>query len=534
VSSDQTESAVAGNRLARSIPILLAVAVVFIASAQVVAGWRFTTDDAYISLRYAEHLAGGHGLVWNVGESIPVEGYSNFLFVLLGALALRWGLPAMTVLKTIGTVALGAACVALYGLGRRALGRVGALIGVLLLVSYPGVTYWAVSGMETTVFLALVLTAVWTFGRGWDAISNDREGVSRAGRWMTVTGGLVFLGALTRPEGPVVGIVLLVVLGIALWRGWLPRRRVLAAAAALGLAAAVPFAAYEAWRWIYFHRLLPNSVLCKIGLDRSAALVHDFVGVTWPLWIAAAAPPWRRPSPTDLAAWLLGAFFVVGLWRADPMIGQWNRHFLAAGALLLVPAVTGVLRWTESMWPGVPRWRAELSLALLVLVLAVAAAPGTVRRSAAAANDYHRREEARRHLALWLNTRLKPGESYVIGDAGLVPFLCGNRVIDAYCLNCGEMTRPPIDGSPQRFVTWMLNEKPAMIVVLSGSARVLKPHVYRGVFPRLVAHPEFSAGYLPRFVAGAPGDPFQYWVFERRDRRAPLDSREPGGAHFFL
>ena len=42
-------------------------------------GERFFTliDDAMISMRYAKHLAQGHGLVWNIGEP-PVEGFTNF------------------------------------------------------------------------------------------------------------------------------------------------------------------------------------------------------------------------------------------------------------------------------------------------------------------------------------------------------------------------------------------------------------------------------------------------------------------------
>ena len=47
--------------------------------------WRFDflVDDAFISFRYARNLALGHGLVFNVGESPPVEGYTNFLWVLM-------------------------------------------------------------------------------------------------------------------------------------------------------------------------------------------------------------------------------------------------------------------------------------------------------------------------------------------------------------------------------------------------------------------------------------------------------------------
>ena len=47
-------------------------------------GWneRFIMDDAYISFRYSQNFAEGLGLRWNPHE-IPVEGYTNFLWVIL-------------------------------------------------------------------------------------------------------------------------------------------------------------------------------------------------------------------------------------------------------------------------------------------------------------------------------------------------------------------------------------------------------------------------------------------------------------------
>src|SRR5262245_52276707 len=55
-------------------------------------GWRYfdyTSDDAYISYRYASNLADGVGLVWNPGEH--VEGYSNFAWTALLAAADKLG-----------------------------------------------------------------------------------------------------------------------------------------------------------------------------------------------------------------------------------------------------------------------------------------------------------------------------------------------------------------------------------------------------------------------------------------------------------
>ena len=45
---------------------------------------EFTLDDSYITYRYSENLAQGHGPVWNIGED-PVEGYTSFLWMLLNS-----------------------------------------------------------------------------------------------------------------------------------------------------------------------------------------------------------------------------------------------------------------------------------------------------------------------------------------------------------------------------------------------------------------------------------------------------------------
>ncbi len=49
-----------------------------------------TQDDAFISLRYAQNLVDGHGLVYNPGEY--VEGYTNLSWTLLLAGLLAAGL----------------------------------------------------------------------------------------------------------------------------------------------------------------------------------------------------------------------------------------------------------------------------------------------------------------------------------------------------------------------------------------------------------------------------------------------------------
>ncbi len=58
-----------------------------VVAGRVLGEWQM--DDAFISYRYASNLVHGYGLVYNPGE--PVEGYTNFLWTLMSAAAIRVG-----------------------------------------------------------------------------------------------------------------------------------------------------------------------------------------------------------------------------------------------------------------------------------------------------------------------------------------------------------------------------------------------------------------------------------------------------------
>ena len=64
-------------------------AVILLVFAHNASEYRLLGDDAFISFRYARNLVEGHGLVWNPGEA--VEGYTNFLWVLLMAAGIGAG-----------------------------------------------------------------------------------------------------------------------------------------------------------------------------------------------------------------------------------------------------------------------------------------------------------------------------------------------------------------------------------------------------------------------------------------------------------
>ena len=284
---------------------------------------RCVTDDAYITFRFARHLADGHGLVWNIGEP-PVEGYTNFLWLLWCAMAAKVGFDLPLFSQIAGAAASLVTMAYTYRFGRKLLGmsRGLALFPCLLLsASGPFVT-WAMAGMETSLFGCLMLASLYHFAR-----AGQRE------RPPITAFVLVFLATLTRPEGLVVFATLAV---LYLWSpGWgTARQRLLTPIVYLGC-----FAAYFVWRYQYFGQLLPNTFYAKVGmsgfivargLGYTAYFVGHFVAPWLPLivllaWGRGGLLPMIRSMRTALerrerlprlgVAALLGAYVlcVVGL-----------------------------------------------------------------------------------------------------------------------------------------------------------------------------------------------------------------------------
>src|SRR5215208_5361505 len=92
---------IAEDSLSRRNALLLALGAMAGATALAVILSRVTFDDAYITFRYARHLAEGYGFgAWNhTGEH--VEGYSSPLWMLLLAGAARFGIDIWIASKVL-------------------------------------------------------------------------------------------------------------------------------------------------------------------------------------------------------------------------------------------------------------------------------------------------------------------------------------------------------------------------------------------------------------------------------------------------
>lgn len=157
--------------------------------------WSYSIDDAFVTFRYAENFADGHGLTFNPGEK-PVEGYSNFLWLLILSLACRAGLPIYLTAKVLGVVCFLLAGIIWY----RNLSRDHENLlwpAALFFLANPYTAFWAVSGLELGLYaLILVLLAA---------------GILKKNYWSLL---LIPLLVLIRPEGFVIGIVIVAAGGL--------------------------------------------------------------------------------------------------------------------------------------------------------------------------------------------------------------------------------------------------------------------------------------------------------------------------------
>lgn len=220
------------------------------AAVLLVLAWRFAwlCDDAFISFRYARHLAGGGGLAFNLGERPPVEGYSDLLWVLVLAPFELVGIGAPLVAPVLSALC-GAALIAgaaHFVAQRLATSAAASWSCALFLATAAPMVIWSTGGLETMAF-ALAVFALFA------ALEAQRP------RALSIALAALAVAWL-RVDGPVWGVAILASALLGRDAGG-RRRAALRGAAVLALAVA----AQSVLRWLYHGDFVPNTVRVKGG-----------------------------------------------------------------------------------------------------------------------------------------------------------------------------------------------------------------------------------------------------------------------------
>jgi arabinofuranosyltransferase len=231
-------------------------------------------DDTYISLRYAKNFASGHGMVFNAGEH--VEGYVCFLWiVLLGSIKKIVPSADLVELAKLSGIFFGVATIAVIDRFSSCLHAPDAgtdsflaqerpFFSLLLMAFFPYV-FWCYSGMETGLYLFLLVSAAFFFCR-YLIEENNKS------RHLVYSAVLMACALMTRPETLVpAGLSL----GFILCQGKQGRlKNVLSFSVPLVLI----YFPYFLWRYTYYGYLLPNPYYAKVG---SPSLVNILHGIAY-------------------------------------------------------------------------------------------------------------------------------------------------------------------------------------------------------------------------------------------------------------
>jgi hypothetical protein len=297
----------------------LAVLIVTAIAARAIVGTHIT-DDAFITMRYSRNLSSAGELSYNPPDK--VLGTSTPLWTGMLAIADRFGIAPERAAVGAATAADVTSIVLI--MTSPAGGSLAALAAAATIAAWPAYVTYAMSGMETSLYVLTIVAFVVSLSSG--RVASGAVAAS--------------MGALCRPDG-----ALLVALGCG-WTLLTGARAALPRFLGISVALCAPWLGYAAWR---FGSFVPSSVTAK----------------------AAAADPWFLSFQNLHAFFLQGAYLLLtplalaGLVtfavRGGPLWRLWSLWGL--GYLVGMTASNG---FTHFPWYFVP---------LLPIFTAAAAAP---------------------------------------------------------------------------------------------------------------------------------------------------------------
>ena len=405
-------------------------------------------EDAAMLMRYAQHLAEGHGIVWNIGEA-PVDGATDFLFMAASAALIKLGFTVGQSVRGIGFVSHLLTVLIVFWTNRRVnhTDIPFSLLSGLYLAVGTGFSY--VAAYFGTPFFALAAASTWTLGLLLIQKENPPFSLILAFALSGLVTGLI------RPEGVILASLML--LAIIVMRGW---KNSVAIIVTFGSVFLLLGGAYFVWRWNYFGYPLPNPFYKKgdsgLHWDSFYNSLSNTLRMCLPFVFVFILGFRSRETSTRTLAYLIP---ILGFASAFILISD-EMNFGARFQYALVPLV--LMAWTPLLFSGdqsglgvlsslyreVPVGGDQNQLSVrnerVYIVAGVALFVSLVYYSSyqncfltsfqqTCARPYERdgRYEMGRLLAEYR------GKGYVIAttEAGLVPYYSGWTAIDTWGLN---------------------------------------------------------------------------------------------------
>ncbi len=442
--------------------------------------WCYTTDDSFITFRYARNLAEGWGLTFN-WTAEHVEGYSSVLWTCLMAIPHAAGMSVVTVSKVLGLLftmaAIIIASLAVYSAERGSSGMAritGAIVTAHISVSFPYCALHAVSGMETALALLLYTSVSALVLSAKDNSPN---------RWFLPF--MCLLLGLTRPEA---NLFIALILGTVLYGE--PSKNRSQYITSCILVYILPGVIYFAWRYYYYGLLFPLPFYVKTGGFGVRGLHYfgDFISdmSASPMALILLSIVYKPKQTVRIVLPLFGMCMYL-LTIQHNMMGYGDRYFYPLVPAFAMVGGVGIVRLLAFTSP-----RYQMLTRAMVIVLMASTFLGGFRKGYHERTTYisYARGLERAHVLLGkvlagIQWRTKD-PVLVIGDAGAVPYYSRLQTVDSFGLNDPFIARHFHESRSE----YVLAKKPAIVVLISKYPDRFEPWLRheRSLFESLVSH----------------------------------------------
>jgi len=403
-------------------------------------------DDAFITFRYAQNIADGHGFVYNVGER--VLGTTTPLFTLILAALACFGISIVKGALAVSLLSSGLTAVILYRFAQSLGFAHFSLLPVSLYVFFPRLLSTDTGGMETSLFALLVTSAFY--------FQHKRLFVySIAAAAVAVT---------TRPEG-------LLALGILIVFNSIKDHKRAVVFLALATFIILPWVVFA---YFYFGSPIPNSIPAKLALyslietnsygENLVFLMgwHHPFGVPLLVLVVVGALWLRKKRGFGWLEILWMTSMVVSLTISSTFLFLWYitpiypLYLLFAGATF--PLICSWSKWFHQRINTM----AKLSVIGTILVL------GAASYSTSYSNRSYQTTVETVHwpIGRYLQTHARPGDVAAMEDIGYMGYYSGIRIIDRDGLISPEVISYNRSGD---YLGVILDYKPHWVVACTQS-----------------------------------------------------------------
>lgn len=448
------------------IPILLAFA------STAVQYWGLVFDDAFISYRYAQNLAMGHGITWNPGQP-PTEGYTNLLLVLILAPAIWAGLDPLLVTRILSFICVIAISGILFTVSRRQYNCsvTTALMIAAIIFLVPATKLLCLLGLETVIYGFFLLV---TFIAGVTFVVRQQISYS------ILFSCLLFLTMLLRPEAALLYPIIFVASVVVAIRSNVTLKPLV-----LGLLTLLALGgAYLTWKHFYFGQLLPNpfylkasgqSLISPDGLDSFRTFINDYplllilVFLSLALGFFSNTPEQAWKKIAVISGFIFLAVYCLFFAHIDTLMDVYGRFLYPLVPLLILlatPTLAKITGYIESI--SAPK---IFVLPCLTIVFLLTFGPSNIFKI----NEHIRnltpndnmqtsqslmQKEYRVAKVLARFPQIKEVR-IAFGDSGVIPYFTGAIWLDVVGLNDGFIAKTR---DKNKLVDYFFNWSPDLVI----------------------------------------------------------------------